>query len=84
MVLAAGSHHGRWVRQRGTGFYPVGTALSCAEGSTCPPMGITRGQEPWSPLRCIQEMVLRCAPACKCLFFPLHLAGLFSVQGRSS
>lgn len=45
----------------------MGTALSCAEGSTCPPVGITRSHKPWAPLRCTQEPVLRCAPAVKAL-----------------
>ena len=27
---------------RGRGLRPMGTALSCAEGSTCPPVGTTR------------------------------------------
>lgn len=48
----------------------MGTALSCAEGSTCPPVGITRSLKPWAPLRSTQEPVLRCAPACKSLFLP--------------
>lgn len=71
MVLAAGSHLGGGVRQTRPGLFPVGTALSCAEGSTCPPMGITR--DPESPgLRCAAPRnrsfaALRPVKACFCL-----------------
>jgi hypothetical protein len=49
---------------------PNGDSLSCAEGSTCPPVGTTRSLKPWVPLRSTQEPVLRCAPVCKSLFSP--------------